>query len=134
MLWLNIKTANYRVKTRTLLVAIIYRIQYKVMNSAFRIGALKILQKGETILFQTDLARSRITVPKSIIWNQLPESWILSEVVPAKPIQNMAVQVSDSLLLDPSKSNSINQWVLGHHLYQPVWICLDTQYQEEDQS
>ena len=57
-LTLNIKTANYKVKTWTLLVALIYRIQYKVMNSAFRTGALKTLQKRETILFQTDLTRS----------------------------------------------------------------------------
>ena len=92
-LTLNIKTANYRVKTGTLPVAIIYRIQYKVMNSAFRTGALKTLQKGETVLFQTDLARSRITVPRSITWNQisLPESWVLPEVAPADPIQNTSV-------------------------------------------
>ena len=68
-LTLNIKTVNYRVKTGTFPITIIYRIQYKIMNSAFRTGALKTLQKGETVLFQTDLARSQITVSRSITWN-----------------------------------------------------------------
>ena len=63
------------------------------MNSTFRIGALKTLQKGETVLFQADLARSRITIPRSITWNQIswPDSWFLLEVAPTDPIQNTIV-------------------------------------------
>ena len=51
-LTLNIKTSNYKTKPGSLPVAIIYRLQYKALNSAFNTGALRTQNKGETILFQ----------------------------------------------------------------------------------
>ena len=40
-LTLNIKIANYKEKIGTLSIAIIYRIKYKVMSSAFNTRALR---------------------------------------------------------------------------------------------
>jgi hypothetical protein len=54
-LTLNVKTSNYKIQIGSLVVAIIYRIQYKAMSSPFNSGALKTHHKGETLLFQTNL-------------------------------------------------------------------------------
>ncbi|KAG5577340.1 hypothetical protein H5410_057474, partial [Solanum commersonii] len=48
-LTLNVKTSNYKTKIGSLPVAIIYRIQYKGMSSAFNTGAMRSSYKGETI-------------------------------------------------------------------------------------
>jgi hypothetical protein len=70
-LTLNVKTSNYETKTGSLLIAIIYRIQYKAMSSTFNSGALKVHHKGQTTLFQIDLQRSHLSIPKPISWNQV---------------------------------------------------------------
>ncbi|KAL3527334.1 hypothetical protein ACH5RR_011990 [Cinchona calisaya] len=58
-LTLNVKISNYKTKTGSLPVAIIFRLQYKAMNSAFNSGALRTQKKGETILFK--LIRADLT-------------------------------------------------------------------------
>ncbi|KAG5577336.1 hypothetical protein H5410_057470, partial [Solanum commersonii] len=47
-LTLNVKTSNYKIKTGSLSVAIMYRIQYKAISSAFNTGAMRSSYKGET--------------------------------------------------------------------------------------
>ena len=92
-LTLNIKTSNYKTKPGSLPVAIIFRLQYKALNSAFNTKALKTQTKGETILFQTDFFKSHLSIPKSISWNQvsLPAQWILPKALPPIPAINTTV-------------------------------------------
>jgi hypothetical protein len=68
-LTLNVKTSNYKTKTSSFPVAIIYRIQYKAMSLAFNSGALKVHHKGQTTLFQKDMQRSHLLISKPISWN-----------------------------------------------------------------
>ncbi|CAL8132395.1 unnamed protein product [Prunus armeniaca] len=46
--------------------------------------------KCETTLFQTNLEKSNVAVPKMIKWSDitLPEKWILDEVAPKRPLEN----------------------------------------------
>ena len=67
-LTLNIKIANYKEKIGTLSIAIIYRIKYKVMSSAFNTRALKTTKKEEIVFFQIDLARFRISISRTMTW------------------------------------------------------------------
>ena len=92
-LTLNIKTSNYKTKPGSLPVAIIFRLQYKALNSAFNTGALRTQNKGETILFQTDFSKSHLSIPKSISWNQvtLPPQWVLPKALPPIPAKNTTV-------------------------------------------
>ncbi|KAJ0011325.1 hypothetical protein Pint_33102 [Pistacia integerrima] len=104
VLTLNIKTFNYDLKPGTIPIATIYKIQYKVMQSAFETRAINHDQKGHIVLFQTDLTRSNIIVPKTINWDQiaLPEDWGLANaVIPlemripkplTQPIQNTEIE------------------------------------------
>ncbi|CAL8092547.1 unnamed protein product [Prunus armeniaca] len=70
-------------------LAIIYRVSYKVMNIVCP-KAKDSDSKCETTLFQTNLEKSNIAVPKMIKWSNitLPEKWILDEVAPKKPLEN----------------------------------------------
>ncbi|KAF3646053.1 hypothetical protein FXO38_19351 [Capsicum annuum] len=92
-LTLNVKRSNYKIKSGSLPVEIIYRVQYKAMNITFGSGAMKNSYKGEIGLFQTDLQRSHLSVPKPISWNQvsLSQSWTLQEATPAEKPENTIV-------------------------------------------
>ncbi|CAL2277629.1 unnamed protein product [Prunus armeniaca] len=70
-------------------LAIIYRVSYKVMNTVCP-KAKELDSKGETTLFQTNLEKSNVTVPKMIKWSDttLLEKWILDEVAPKRPLEN----------------------------------------------
>ncbi|QHO53306.1 Movement protein [Arachis hypogaea] len=56
--------------------ALIYRIQYKVMNTCNSKVLLKFSDR-ETTLFVTDMTMANVTVPRLIKWDEidLPQSW-----------------------------------------------------------
>jgi hypothetical protein len=92
-LTLNVKTSNFKTKTGSLPIAIIYRIQYMAMSSAFNFGALRTHHKCQTTLFQTDLQRSHLSIAKPILGNQvsLPEQWLLQDATPVQKLENTVV-------------------------------------------
>ena len=57
---LQIKTHNYQILEGSILVALIFRIHYKVMESAFGSKVLHESEKGETLLLKTDLSKSNV--------------------------------------------------------------------------
>ncbi|KAG5221692.1 CTV [Salix suchowensis] len=69
-------------------VALIFKIHYKAMHSAFASKHLQHSNKGTTLLLQTDLNKANIVVPKAIQWKEvtLPEEWILEEAPPQQPM------------------------------------------------
>jgi len=81
---LQIKTHNYDMLERSIYVALIFKIHYKAMFSAFASKHKFQSQKEETLLLQIDLSRSNTVVPKAIQWKDisLPEDWILEGAAP----------------------------------------------------
>jgi hypothetical protein len=81
---LQIKTHNYDMLEGSIPVALIFKIHYKAMFSAFASKHKFQSKKGETLLLQTDLSRSNTVVPKAIQWKDisLPEDWILEGAAP----------------------------------------------------
>ncbi|KAH9777931.1 hypothetical protein KPL71_007185 [Citrus sinensis] len=71
---LQIKTHNYNMIEGSVPVALIFKISYKAMISAF----------NETLLLQTDLSKANTVIPKPIQWKDvnLPEEWILEGIAP----------------------------------------------------
>ncbi|KAH1052965.1 hypothetical protein GYH30_022312 [Glycine max] len=75
-LFLNIHFHGLDMKEGSILAALIYRIQYKVMNTcASRVFPKP--QKGETTLFITDMTKANVSLPKLIKWDGVtfPEKW-----------------------------------------------------------
>ncbi|PHU30323.1 hypothetical protein BC332_02416 [Capsicum chinense] len=88
------------------------------MNTVFGSGAMKNIYKGETVLFQTDLQRSYLSVPKSISWNQvsLPQSWKLQDVAPAEKPKNTTIfqiQQFSTRTVSISFQRSLSQRISG---------------------
>ncbi|KAH1215118.1 hypothetical protein GmHk_13G036344 [Glycine max] len=65
---------------------LIYRIQYKVMNTCASRALLK-PQKGETTLFITDMTKANVSLPRKIKWDEvtLPERWVMDKATPFVP-------------------------------------------------
>ena len=63
---LQIKTHNYQMLEGSIAVALIFRIHYKVMESAFGSKVLYQSEKGETLLLKTDLSKSNVQTPQTI--------------------------------------------------------------------
>ncbi|KAH9723794.1 hypothetical protein KPL70_007259 [Citrus sinensis] len=65
-------------------VALIFKISYKAMISAFSTQHRFQSKRDETLLLQTDLSRANTVIPKSIQWKDinLPEEWILEGAAP----------------------------------------------------
>jgi len=86
---LQIKTYNYNMLEGSILIALIFKINYKAMFSPFASKHKFQSQKVETLLLQTNLAKSNTIVPKSIKWKDipLPEDWILEGVTQPKTLQ-----------------------------------------------
>ena len=93
-LTINIKTDNYKMIAGSLPVSLIYRIHYKAMTTSFNTKAIKCSPKGETVLIQTDIHRSRMTVPKTIKWSdiKLPQKWELQEAVPPQKVERSQIE------------------------------------------
>jgi len=81
---LQIKTHNYDMLEGSIPVALIFKIHYKAMFSAFASKHKFQSQKGETLLLQIDLSHSNTVVLKAIQWKDisLPEDWILEGAAP----------------------------------------------------
>ena len=73
-------------KDGSILAALIYRIQYKVMNTYASRVLLK-PQKGETTLFITDMTKTNVSLPITIKWDEvtLPEKWVMDKAIPLVP-------------------------------------------------
>ena len=84
---LQIKTHNYDTNPTMRPIAIMYRIYYKALISAF-IPTKHIFhsKKGETLFLQTDITKANTTVPQTIKWKDitLPENWNLLGAVPTR--------------------------------------------------
>ena len=72
--------------------ALIYRVYCKVMNTInpdINMKSLMRDKKGETTRFQTNLAKSKLAVPKRVPWKEItfPKTWILEKAttIPITP-------------------------------------------------
>ncbi|KAG5063956.1 hypothetical protein JHK85_005139 [Glycine max] len=85
-LFLNIHFHGLDMKEGSILAALIYRIQYKVMNTCASRVLLK-PQKGETTLFITDMTKANVSLPRKIKWDEvtLPERWVMDKATPSIP-------------------------------------------------
>ncbi|QHO11173.1 polyprotein [Arachis hypogaea] len=86
-LFLNIRIHGLNMKEGSIPAALIYRIQYKVMNTC-NSRVLK-SQDHETTLFVTDMTKANVTVPRLIKWDEidLPQSWSIDRAIPTQPRQ-----------------------------------------------
>ncbi|KAJ1428200.1 polyprotein [Sesbania bispinosa] len=75
-------------------VALLYRIQYKVMNTCNSRVLLKPKTNGETTLFVTDMTRANVIVPKVIRWEDivLPDKWTMDRATPTLPRKTPEIQ------------------------------------------
>ncbi|KAG4980251.1 hypothetical protein JHK82_033487 [Glycine max] len=85
-LFLNIHFHGLDMKQESIPVALIYRMQYKVMNTC----ASRVLlqpQKGETTLFITDMTKANVSLKRIIKWDEvtLPEKWVMEKATPSDP-------------------------------------------------
>ncbi|KAG5069283.1 hypothetical protein JHK85_001660 [Glycine max] len=82
-LFLNIHFHGLDMKEGSIPTALIYRIQYKVMNTCASRVLLK-PQKGETTLFVTDMTKANVSLPRTIKWDEvtLPEKWVMDKATP----------------------------------------------------
>ncbi|KAH9718016.1 hypothetical protein KPL71_022055 [Citrus sinensis] len=81
---LQIKTYNYHMIKGFIPVALIFKISYKAMISAFSTQHKYQSKRDETLLLQTDLSKANTVIPKPIQWKDvnLPEEWILEGAAP----------------------------------------------------
>ncbi|KAL5129400.1 polyprotein [Glycine soja] len=85
-LFLNIHFHGLDMKEGSIPAALIYRIQYKVMNTCASRVLLK-PQKGETTLFIIDMTKANVSLPRKIKWDEvtLPERWVMDKATPSIP-------------------------------------------------
>ncbi|KAH9687836.1 hypothetical protein KPL70_014917 [Citrus sinensis] len=81
---LQIKTHNYNMIEGSIPVALIFKISYKAMITAFSTQHKFQSKRDETLLLQTDLSRANTVIPKPIQWKDvhLLEEWILEGAAP----------------------------------------------------
>ncbi|XLU25002.1 hypothetical protein S245_061068, partial [Arachis hypogaea] len=87
-LFLNIQIHGLNMKEESIPAALIYRIQYKVMNTCNSRVLLK-SQDRETTLFVTDMTKANVMIPRLIRWDEidLPQSWSIDRAIPTQPRQ-----------------------------------------------
>ncbi|QHO27124.1 polyprotein [Arachis hypogaea] len=87
-LFLNIRIHGLNMKEGSIPAALIYRIQYKVMNTCNSRVLLK-SQDRETTLFVTDMTKANVMIPRLIRWDEidLPQSWSIDRAIPTQPRQ-----------------------------------------------
>nr|KYP40945.1 polyprotein [Cajanus cajan] len=87
-LFLNIRLHGLNMKEGSIPAALLYRIQYKVMNTCNSRVLLKTNDR-ETTLFVTDMTKANVVVPKLIKWDEveLPTAWQLERATPTLPRQ-----------------------------------------------
>ena len=81
---LQIMTHNYHMIEGSVPVALIFKISYKAMITAFSTQHKFQSKRDETLLLHTDLSRANTVIPKPIQWKDvhLPEEWILEGAAP----------------------------------------------------
>ncbi|QHO07564.1 polyprotein [Arachis hypogaea] len=87
-LFLNIQIHGLNMKEGSIPADLIYRIQYKVMNTCNSRVLLK-SQDRETTLFVTDMTKVNVMIPRIIRWDEidLPQSWSIDRAIPTQPRQ-----------------------------------------------
>ncbi|QHO49642.1 polyprotein [Arachis hypogaea] len=87
-LFLNIRIHGLNMKEGSIPAALIYRIQFKVMNTCNSRVLLK-SQDRETTLFVTDMTKANVMIPRLIRWDEidLPQSWSIDQAIPTQPRQ-----------------------------------------------
>ncbi|KAH9781071.1 hypothetical protein KPL71_008326 [Citrus sinensis] len=114
---LQIKTHNYHMIEGSVPVALIFKISYKAMISAFSTQHKFQSKRDETLLLQTDLSRANTVIPKPIQWKDvhLPEEWILEgaappaipkQLEPNTELQNVTQYSDGKVKLSFRRSNS----------------------------
>ncbi|KAH9779725.1 hypothetical protein KPL71_007821 [Citrus sinensis] len=114
---LQIKTHNYHMIEGSIPVALIFKISYKVMVTAFSTQHKFQSKRDETLLLQTDLSRANTVIPKPIQWKDvnLPEEWILEgaappaipkQLEPNTELQNVTQYSDGKVKLSFRRSNS----------------------------
>ena len=97
---LNTKTYGYNFLPGSETITVIYRIYFRALNTLAP-KAKHVLQPGETIMIETNLLSSQISVKTPIKWNdiQFPEKWVLPQVIPPLPVTeqeiDQIIQTSD---------------------------------------
>ncbi|RID49857.1 hypothetical protein BRARA_H00626 [Brassica rapa] len=83
---LQVKMHNYELIEGSIQIALVFRIHYKAMTSAFSSKVKLSSKKGEALLVQTDLSRSNSVIPRSIQRKDinLPDKWVLEGAVQPK--------------------------------------------------
>ena len=89
----DLKTCGFDMEEGTSNLALICRVYCKVMNTISPDINMKSLirdKRGETTLFQTNLAKSKLAVPKRVPWNEItfPKTWILEKATTIPITQN----------------------------------------------
>ena len=92
-LMVDLKTHGFNMEEGSSNLALIYRVYCKVMNTITPDINLRSLirdQKGETTVFQTNLAKSKLAIPRKIPWSEItfPDTWTLENTVPTQPTRN----------------------------------------------
>lgn len=91
---LSINTSGYSFKPGSEIIAICYRVYYKVLQTLNPNINKKILAPpGTTTVVQTNLLTSNIATNRLIKWNEInfPETWNLPQELDPKPIINQEI-------------------------------------------
>ena len=92
-LMIDLKTHGFSMEEGTSNLALIFRVYCKVMNTISPDVNLRSLirdKKGITTVFQTNLEKSKLAIPRSIPWNEITflETWTLDKASAPTPNQN----------------------------------------------
>ena len=84
---LNIKTHGYNFLLGSKLIAVIYRIHYKVLITLAP-KARNITKLGKTTLVKTNLLSLNIATCRIIKWKEIifSENWLRTSLVPPRPV------------------------------------------------
>ncbi|KAF6141073.1 hypothetical protein GIB67_006518 [Kingdonia uniflora] len=95
---LRIQTQGYNFIHGAEVIAIIYRIHYKIMNTLCPRAILK-SEPGKTIAVQSNCLTTNIAVNRLISWNEIniPTEWVLPQaVVPRPRFNNQVSQITQT--------------------------------------
>lgn len=92
-LTLSLHLNGYDLKPGSEHVNLTYRIYHKLMNT-LSLRAHIYDFKDKTILLETNLLKSDVVVPRTILWKDItpPSSWLLEAASPPKHIENKKVE------------------------------------------
>ena len=79
VLTLRVQTHDYNMKPGSENIALVYRIHYKVMNTLAPRTKVLPSEKGQTVIFETNLRQANVTIPRTLSWDEvsLPSEWNL---------------------------------------------------------